>query len=78
MKHATDNSASSLSLVSETAVDADDSDLVFTPDDFDNFDAQFKRRLAAAADSDEVNGRSTKLEQRAYHVGQHTLDEFLD
>jgi len=70
-----DTSAGSLSLVSETAIDTGD-DLIFTAEEFDRFDHNLKRNLASQAQSDEINGKSNKLEMRAYFVCQHTLLDF--
>jgi len=65
-----------LSLVDETAVDTGDGHLIMTPEAFDNIDPQFRRRLAAAANTDEINGKSTALETRFYFCRQYTLDDF--
>jgi len=63
-------------LVSETAVDAGEpDDLTFTPQQWARFSTRMKRRLAAEADTDAVNGSSTTLEIRAYFVTQR---EFVD
>lgn len=70
-----DTSASSLGLVSETALD--NGDMIFTPEQFDNFDYQYIRRLAANADTDEINGKSDQIIVRSYFVRQHTLSEYL-
>lgn len=64
-------------LVTETAVQRGESeDMIFRADEFDAFGQHFKRRLAAAADTDEISGRSTLLEIRSYFVGQRCLAEY--
>jgi hypothetical protein len=66
-------------LVAETALERGEvDDLVFTAAEWEQFDQHFKRRLAGAADSDEVSGKSTELEMRSFYVRQYTLDEFND
>jgi hypothetical protein len=50
--------------------------MIFRADEFDEFGQHFKRRLAAAADTDEISGRSTLLEIRSYFVGQRCLSEY--
>jgi len=70
-----DTSASSLSLVEQTAIDTGD-ELIFTKEQFQNFDHNFKRNLAANALSDEIHGKSTALELQNYFVCQYTLQEF--
>lgn len=68
-----------LSLVKETAIERGESDdMIFTHEEWDRFEQHFKRRLAGAADTDEISGRSTMLEIRSYCVCQYTLDEFSD
>ena len=69
----------SLQLVKETAIERGESDqMIFTKEQFNQFDQHFKRRLASAAKSDEISGRSTMLEIRSYLCCQYTLDEFAD
>jgi len=64
-------------LVAETAIERNEADdLTFTAAEFDQFDQHFKRRLAGAADTDEISGRSTLLEIRSYFVVQRTFDEY--
>ena len=70
---------SSLQLVKETAIERGESeDMIFTAEQFEKFDQHFKRRLAGAADTDEISGRSTMLEIRSFLVCQYTLDEFAE
>jgi hypothetical protein len=64
----------SLDLVKETAIERGESDqMIFTADEWEGFEHHFKRRLAGAADTDEISGRSTELELRSYFVRQTTL-----
>lgn len=66
-------------LVAETALDTGEpSDLVFTADEWDSFEHHFKRRLAGAADTDEISGRSTMLELRSFFVCQRSLGEYAE
>jgi len=68
-----------LDLVQETAIERGESDnMIFTAAEWDSFDHHFKRRLAGAADTDEISGRSTMLELRSYYVRQATLDDYSD
>ncbi|QAS68858.1 hypothetical protein HFTV1-gp25 [Haloferax tailed virus 1] len=69
----------SLQLVQETAIERGETDeMIFTREEFAQFDQHFKRRLAGAANTDEISGRSTLLEIKSYLVCQYTLDEFVD
>jgi hypothetical protein len=52
--------------------------MIFTQEQWDNFEQHFKRRLAGAADTDEISGRSTMLEIRSYCVRQRSLTEYTD
>jgi len=71
----TQSTTPSLDLVAETAIERGESDhMIFTAAEWDSFDHHFKRRLAGAADTDEISGRSTMLELRSYFVRQTTLD----
>ena len=65
-------------LVSQTAVDTDQSHLVFTKEQFDNLDNKVVRRLAAEFSSGEVNGKSPRFQTRAALAVQRTLDEFSE
>ena len=77
MSMSTSDPSPSLKLVQETAIERGESeDMIFTADEWDNFEQHFKRRLAGAADSDEINGRSTMLELRSFFVCQRTLGEY--
>lgn len=65
-----------LQLVQETAMDTGDDHLIVTAEEFDNMDRDMKRRLAGAANTDEISGRSTLLEIKSYCVRQRTLTEY--
>ena len=67
----------SLQLVKETAIERGESDqMIFTKEQFNQFDQHFKRRLASAANSDEISGRSTMLELQSYFCRQRSLGEY--
>lgn len=68
----------SLQLVQETALDTGDTDLIFTKEQFDRLDQHMKRRIAGAASTDEVTGKSTLLEIKSYSVCQYSLTDFSD
>jgi hypothetical protein len=53
-------------------------DLIFTPQEFKKFDQHFKRRLAGAADTDEITGKSTMLEIQSYFCRQRSLGEYTE
>ena len=64
-------------LVAEHAIERGESDdMIFTAEEWDRFDQHFKRRLAGAAKTDEISGRSTMLELRSYFVVQRELSEY--
>jgi len=66
-----------LQLVQETAIErGEGEDMIFTREQWDSFNQHFKRRLAGAADTDEISGRSTMLEIRSYLVCQRSLTEY--
>jgi hypothetical protein len=66
-------------LVAKDAIENGEADdLIFTPQEFKQFDQHFKRRLAGAADTDEISGRSTLLEIRSYYVRQRSLGEYTE
>jgi len=67
-----------LQLVPETALDTGDDDLIMTAEQFDRLDQHVKRRIAGAANSDAVSGRSTELEIKSYVVRQRTLAEYAE
>ena len=80
MSMTTDNGPTRIpTLVAETALERGEvDDLVFTAAEWEQFDQHFKRRLAGAADTDEISGRSTELEMRSYYVRQRSLEDFTD
>ncbi len=63
-------------LVDRTAVDTGETQLIFTQEQLDRMSNTMIRRLAAASVSDEVDGKSVKLQIHAYLCGQHTLTEY--
>ena len=64
-------------LVAKNAIENNEAaSLTFTRAEFERFDQHFKRRLAGAADTDEISGRSTMLEIRSYFVVQRSLTEY--
>lgn len=66
-------------LVAETAIEKGETeDMIFRADEFDEFGQHFKRRLAGAAATDEISGRSTLLEIRSYFVVQRSLSEYQE
>jgi len=69
----------SLQLVQETAIERGESEqMIFTHEQFSRFDQHFKRRLAGAADTDEITGRSTMLEIKSYFCRQRSLSDYAD
>lgn len=67
----------SLQLVQETAIERGESEaMIFTREEFQQFDQHFKRRLAGAAKTDEITGKSTLLEIESYFCRQRTLSEY--
>lgn len=73
-----DGSGGGFQLVSETAIETGDTDLIMTREQFDRLDQHMKRRLAGAANTDEITGKSTLLEVRSYCVRQRSLTEYGD
>ena len=66
-------------LVAETAIERNEAEsLTFRAAEWQHFDQHFKRRLAGAADTDEISGRSTLLEIRSYFVVQRSLSEYAE
>ena len=64
-------------LVAENAIERGETEaLTFTAAEWARFERHFKRRLAGAADTDEISGRSTMLEIRSYFVVQRDLTEY--
>lgn len=69
---------SELSIVNETALTEGNHDFIFTSEQLKEFDTHLLRNLAAHANTDEVNGKSTALEMQAYFRCQRSLSEFAD
>jgi len=65
-------------LVSETALDKGETELILTTEQAKNADPTLLRRFAAASESEEVNGRSVKLEMLGYFTCQYTLSDFVE
>ena len=68
----------SLQLVQETAIERGDTSLIMTKDEFNRLDQHMKRRIAGAANTDEITGKSTLLEIQSYCVRQRTLTEYAN
>jgi len=68
----------SIQLTEETAIESGDTDLICTKEQFEQLDQHVKRRFAAAANSDEINGKSVDLEYRSFFVRQRTLNEYAE
>ncbi len=67
-----------LQLVQETAIETGDTDLIMTAEQFDKLDQHLKRRIAGAANTDEITGKSTLYEVKSYAVRQRTLTEYAN
>lgn len=65
-------------LVSKTALDTGQTDLILTAEQFDNLSNTMVRRLAAEFNSDEVNGKSPRFVSRSALVCQRSLAEYTD
>jgi len=65
-------------LVSETALDRGETELILTTEQAKNADPTLLRRFAAASESEEVDGRSVKLEMLGYFTCQYTLSDFVE
>lgn len=63
-----------LSIVNEKALQ--NGDMCFTEDELDQFSYPMLRNLAAHAETDEINGKSNKLEIRSYFRCQRSLREY--
>lgn len=75
------NTSTSFQLVEETALDTGDTDLIFTREQWERMqdsDQHFCRRIAGAASTDEISGKSTLLEVRSYCVRQRSLSEYAE
>jgi hypothetical protein len=71
-------SASDDSLVSETAIDTGQTELIMTPEQFDDLDNKVVRRLAAELDTDEVHGKMPRFVTRSAIAVQRSLDEYSE
>lgn len=69
---------SGFQLVQETALDTGDTELIMTREEFEKLDQHMKRRLAGAANTDEVTGKSTLLEIQSFCVRQRSLSEYAE
>jgi len=65
-------------LVSETALDRGETELILNTEQTENADPTLLRRFAAASESEEVDGRSVKLEMLGYFTCQYTLSDFVE
>lgn len=67
-----------MQLVNERALERGDTDLIFTQEQLDRMSNTMLRRLAAAANSDEINGKSVKLQIQSYLRCQHSLTDYSE
>ena len=65
-------------LLEQRAIDTGDIDLIFTDEQLDRMSNTMLRRLAAAANSDEINGKSVQLQIRYYLACQYSLTEYVE
>ena len=65
-------------LVSETAIETGQTELILTREQFDNLDNKVVRRLAAQFNGEDVNGKSPRFQTRAALAVQRSLDEYAD
>lgn len=65
-----------MQLVNERALERGDTDLIFTQEQLDRMSNTMLRRLAAAANSEEINGKSVKLQIQSYLRCQHSLTDY--
>jgi len=73
-----DEPVSSLSIINQNCVEAGLSpDWILTTHEVRNMDMKAIRRLAAECPSDEVHGKSTKLEMQRFFAGQRIIPEYL-
>lgn len=66
------------SIVSETALDNGETHLIFTQEQLDAMSNTMLRRLAAAADTDEIHGKSVQLQIKCYLRCQRSLFEYAN
>lgn len=69
-----DTPTSELSLVQETAIE--NGDPCYTLEQLDRFAPKLLRRLAANANTNEINGKSTMYEIKEYFACQRGLSEY--
>jgi len=62
--------------VPEQNATLDYGELAFTREVLDNYDQHHLRRMAAHAPTDEVSGRSTRLEITSFFAVQYTLTDY--
>jgi hypothetical protein len=65
-------------LLNQRAIDTGDINLIFTGEQVDRMSNTMLRRLAAAANSDEINGKSVQLQIKYYLACQHSLTEYAE
>jgi len=65
-------------LLNKRAIDTGDIDLIFTHEQLDRMSNTMLRRLAASANSEEINGKSVQLQIRYYLACQHSLTEYVE
>lgn len=67
-----------IQLVKERALERGDTELIFTQEQLDAMSNTMIRRLAAAANSDEINGKSVKLQIHSYLRCQASLSDYAN
>jgi hypothetical protein len=67
-----------MQLVKERALERGDYNLIFTQQQLDQMSNTMLRRLAAAADTDEINGKSVKLQIQSYLRCQASLSDYVN
>ena len=65
-------------LVNQTALDRGETHLILTTEQAKNADPTLLRRYAAASESNEIHGKSVKLEMIGYFCCQYTLSDFIE
>jgi len=72
-----DTRATALGLVDRNCVSEGEPEyLILTTEQVRQYDTKVLRRLAAATESDRVNGKSTRLEMVSFLAGQRTLRDY--
>jgi len=73
-----DESISNLSIINQNCVEANLSpEWILTTHEVKTMDMKAIRRLAAECPSDEVHGKSTKLEMQRFFAGQRIIPVYL-